>query len=69
MSGQIIYAVVPMFGRRKSCKVTAFGYPQPEYRKDKTLWVERAEDLYAQPHYQEPYCVLRREDWIQGGEL
>lgn len=69
MSGQIVYAVVPMFGRRKICRVTAFGVPQPEYNKDQTLWVERPEDMYAQSHYQEPYCILNRKDWINGGEL
>jgi hypothetical protein len=62
------YAIVSMFGRRKRCEVTAYGEQQTEYRPDRMLWVERGEDEYARPHYEPPFCVLYREDWLRGEE-
>lgn len=59
-------AIVAMFDRKKTCVVTAFGDPQQEYSKEKTLWVERGEDMYAFPHYKEPFCILNRNDWMRG---
>ena len=62
------YAVVTMFGKRRRCKVRAYGAPQAEYPKDRMLWVERGEDEYAIPGMVRPFCVLDRTDWIRGVE-
>ena len=62
------YAIVTMFGMRKTCKVTAYGIPQAEYAKSQMLWIERGEDEYAIPGMTPPFCVLQREDWLRGIE-
>jgi hypothetical protein len=59
-------AIVSMFQDRLVCWVTAYGEKLEEYSKDQILWVERGEDMYAQPHYKEPYCILYRRDWMSG---
>ena len=64
--GDLIQAVVEMFDKKKLCFVEHFGFPMKEYPKSKTLWVERGEDLYAQAHYKQPYCILTREEWLRG---
>jgi hypothetical protein len=60
------HVVVEKFGKRRVCKVTAYGEPQPSYTSEQILWVERGEDEYAMPHYKPPFCVLYREDWLMG---
>ena len=64
-----IKAIVSMFGKRKLCFVDAYGEALPEYPRERMLWVERAEDMYAQPHYVEPYCILERGAWIRGEDV
>lgn len=60
------HALVTMFGEKRICAVTAIGEPQAAYSREKTLWVERAEDEYATPHYKPPFCILDRWDWLRG---
>lgn len=66
--GTIDYCWVTKFNKSRLCKVEMFGAPQRRYSPDQTLWVERAEDLYGQSHYKEPYCILDREDFLKGIE-
>ena len=63
------YAVVNMFNKYRECIVEAYGEPQNNYEKNSVLWVERGEDMYAQPHYKEPYCILTRENWLNGTDV
>jgi hypothetical protein len=58
--------VVEKFGKRRLCRVTAYGEPQSSYTSEQILWVERGEDEYAMPHYKPPFCVLYREEWLMG---
>ena len=53
-------------GEVRVCQVQYFGEPQDEYSKDQILWYESEEDLYAQHHWQEPYCILTRDAWMAG---
>ena len=56
-------AEVTMFGKTRLCRVQAWGEPHASYPPERTLWVERAEDYYAMPHYKPPFCVLTKEAW------
>lgn len=60
------HALVTMFGEQRICVVTAVGEPQSAYSREKTLWVERAEDEYAIQHYKPPFCILDQRDWLRG---
>ena len=69
--GIVTLAAVEMFGKHRICQVTSYGDDvMMAYPKDRTLWVERAEDEYGVQAWLEstpkPCCVLRREDWIKG---
>jgi len=69
MSEVVHEAVVTMFSREKLCRVTAVGKPQKSYPPNRTLWIERAEDEYAKPFYVPPFCVLQRDDWMNGKDV
>jgi hypothetical protein len=60
------YAIVSMLGKRRKCKVTAYGKQKEEYDQPNILWVERGEDEYGIPPWNPPFCVLYREDWLRG---
>ena len=64
-----VLSIVSMFGRRRWCKVEPHGVPFVEYPVDKVLWVERAEDHYGIASFCVPFCVLDREDWLQGKDV
>jgi hypothetical protein len=61
------YAQVTMFDQKRTCKVITYGDPQQEYDKEHMLWIQRDEDWYALHHYVEPFCVLKREEWLRAG--
>ena len=62
-------SIVTMFGKRRRCRVVAYGARLDEYTPDQTLWIERSEDQYAIPHYREPFCLLYREHWMRGEDV
>ena len=63
------FAEVEMFGRELTCKVIAVGKPMDKYPRNRTLWIERAEDEYAKPYYVPPFCLLYRDDWLKARKL
>lgn len=62
-------AVVTLFNKKALCWIYAYGDLQNEYSRDRILFIERGEDIYAQSHYKEPYCVLYRRDWMNGKDI
>jgi len=64
-----VTAIAHMFGRRKRCGLEVYGKPQKEYLPTQVLWIERPEDEYAMSRMTAPFCLLRRQAWIDGQEL